>query len=138
MTDLSGLVYQSNNQVGFEIMKNIINNILNDHISYKDFKWSLSGVLGLSRRALRTFGALTELDKALEELTELQHAIYRFKAGKGSEADIVEEIADVLVVCSHLMVLYGCDEVVKQLEFKLNRLEEIVKERKKHYRVNEF
>lgn len=95
----------------------------------------------ICRRALYEWGADGQVAVAVEEITELIRALARFHTpNRFSEENLIEEIADVLIVLEQMMVLYDCrervgvvyneiaetmdtdDEPVAVLRYKLERL----------------
>ena len=88
------------------------------------------------RKAVRDiaahYGLKSQEQMAIEECAELIQAITkhnRIKIGEqgyiASITGIAEEIADVMIMCEQLTVLYGIRGVVEeQLEFKIARQQE--------------
>lgn len=95
----------------------------------------------ICQRALYEWGTDSQVAVAVEEITELIRALARFHTPKRfSEENLIEEIADVLIVLEQMMVLYNCrekagsvyneiaetmdidDEPVAMLRYKLERL----------------
>lgn len=84
-------------------------------------------------RIIAHFGGYAhQKEKAIEELSELQQALARDLQGEGDRANIVEEIADALVMIAQLVLIYGIHrEVERGADEKVNRtLERIEKEQK--------
>ena len=75
--------------------------------------------------AIRKCGIRPQINKAKEELSELHLELDRLQSSpiKTSDAAIITEIADVMVMCRQLAMIYGEDEVKKEIEHKLKRLE---------------
>ncbi|MGL5962660.1 MAG: hypothetical protein ACRCZ0_12030 [Cetobacterium sp.] len=59
----------------------------------------------------------------IEELAELQIALTRFERGRGSKSDIIEEMADCMIVIGMLKSLYDVDdeELREEAERKMKR-----------------
>lgn len=69
-----------------------------------------------------TYGAESQKDMAIEECSELTKAILKERRGKGTEADIIDEIADVLIMCEQLKIMYDCESAVNdRIDFKIKR-----------------
>lgn len=59
-------------------------------------------------RIIAHFGGYAhQKEKAIEELSKLQQAIARDLQGEGDRANIIEEIADALVMIAQLVLIYG-------------------------------
>ena len=73
--------------------------------------------------AKKTYGEHSQVAIAIEEMGELIAALsqHHFR-GRGNKKAVVEEIADVMIVCEQLAHIYGRQDVDKMMDFKLNRL----------------
>ena len=78
--------------------------------------------LYILRDAVSTFGVVPQFEMAIEECAELIVAIRGFDRGKNSRADVIDEIADVTIMCEQLKQMFGPDWVEDRIEFKINRL----------------
>ena len=58
-------------------------------------------------QALARFGAEVEIKKSIEELTELSLALQRALEGRADSENILEEMADVKIMLSHLELIFG-------------------------------
>lgn len=68
------------------------------------------------RRALHEWGPDGQVAVAVEELSELIRALARFHTpGRFSVENLIEEIADVLIVLEQMMVLHACHEEVENV-----------------------
>ena len=74
------------------------------------------------RAAIRHYGEVGQMRKALEELAELSVALHHWLDGKGNPVDVLEEIADVEVMCGQLRIVFGSDKVDSAKRMKLDRL----------------
>jgi NTP pyrophosphatase (non-canonical NTP hydrolase) len=72
--------------------------------------------------ALKHYGVKNQVQKAVEELTELSLELQRYLEGRGDAEHIREEMADVAVMMAQLEIVFG--GVVKWATMKLNRLME--------------
>ena len=98
------------------------------------------------------YGMDKQLDMCIEEMSELTKAICKFKRGvskvaaeknddikvirmselKKEISNIEEEVADCEIMFEQIKIMFNCeDEVNEQIEFKLNRLKERLKNEKK-------
>ncbi len=71
--------------------------------------------------------------KAEEECAELIVALKHFKLGKATAQDVISEIADVEIMSKQMQILFGEDAVRKEIDRKLERLQERIKADKKLY-----
>ena len=89
----------------------------------KDIVMTFEEVRTLNK-AIIIYGKVSQIDKAIEEMSELTKALLKKRYNAGSTDDITEEMADVLIMISQLMLIYDNAEVVeKQMEHKIKRLE---------------
>jgi len=83
------------------------------------------------QRAIETYGEKAQIDKALEEMSELTKALLKLRYAKptGVEADILrdavsEEMADVEIMLEQLHMIYQNDNKVNEYrQKKIERLE---------------
>ena len=73
------------------------------------------------RRALDTYGADAQIGMAIEECGELIVALQHHRRGRA--ANVVTEIADVLIVAGQMRLLFGAEVVDAEVKGKLGRLE---------------
>lgn len=80
-------------------------------------------------RVISVFGEKNQQMQALEELMELQHAIFEHvHRGTDNRDNIVEEIADVEIMLAQLKRIHNIDqkEIEQVQDRKLNRLEHTI------------
>lgn len=73
--------------------------------------------------AIAHYGIDKQEDKAIEELAELSKAILKHRASAATAVEVIDEIADVIIMAKQLSVIYGEDRVDNRINFKLRRLE---------------
>lgn len=81
----------------------------------------------LLRKVLSKWGLNSELDVSIEECSELIQAICKLRRYGETEktvTNLIEEIADVSIICDQLSLIYGKDKVKKQKDIKLERLKQ--------------
>lgn len=78
--------------------------------------------------AVDTFGYESQRWMAVEEMSELADALAKRRRGRASIDDIVTEIADVRIMMAQLSYIYGERQVEEEIESKLARLRERLKE----------
>ena len=78
-------------------------------------------------KAIDFFGPDRQKRKAYEEMAELQVAMEHFADGKATVEEVTTEIADVLIIVSQLAIIFGKEQVEKDIKFKMKRLEGICK-----------
>lgn len=78
------------------------------------------------RFAIRKNGKAMQTIVAIEEMSELQKELTKYIRGQGNRDNLIEEIADVLIMITQIQLMYQiCDEDVRKvMDFKLNRLKE--------------
>jgi len=91
----------------------------------------------ICQRALDTFGAITQIDQTIEEMAELTVALNHNKRARAKDGEVVTEIADVLIMCLQMMLLFGEREVKAEMDRKLERLEDMLIAVGKHQRRND-
>lgn len=78
------------------------------------------------RAAVDTYGHDSQIQQLLEEMAELQVAILHQQRGKAERAQVVGEIADVLIMLEQLqdMLEITDAELGRAIRLKLTRLEQ--------------
>ena len=73
--------------------------------------------MSLFEQAVKTYGAESQVRKAVEELTELSVALLHSLDGRGDTENIREEMADVEIMLEQLHVIFGYGDyrLVKEL-----------------------
>jgi len=82
----------------------------------------------LYRKAIKTWGYASQLLMAVEEMAELTQAISHLLRDRNyAESEVIEELADVEVMCEQLRIIIDKDEKIDKIkEEKLIRLAEIL------------
>lgn len=80
----------------------------------------------IMRSAIRKNGKAMQTVVAIEEMSELQKELSKYIRGKGNRDNLIEEVADVLVMITQIQLMYHIpdDEVERIMHLKLNRLKE--------------
>lgn len=86
----------------------------------------MSEEIEIMRAAIRKNGKAMQTVVAIEEMSELQKELSKFIRGKGNRENLIEEVADVLVMITQIQLMYALqdDEVERIMSLKLNRLKE--------------
>lgn len=71
-------------------------------------------------RAIRTYGENSQVDKAVEKMSELTKALLKYRIGFATLDEIREETGDVQIMLEQIRMLYGSTADME--EYKLNRL----------------
>jgi NTP pyrophosphatase (non-canonical NTP hydrolase) len=81
------------------------------------------------QKAIERYGADLQKQVAIEEMAELTKEICKDFRGKGNREHILEEIADVKIMLSQLLIMYDIKvwELNDVIVSKLTRLEERLK-----------
>lgn len=77
--------------------------------------------------ALTVFDVAPQRRMAIEEASELIEALVREDRGRANKDDVITELADVLIMCEQLSLVYGEKEVLQEKARKLDRLAERLK-----------
>lgn len=89
---------------------------------HKSFLSALEQALAVAPKALESYGTYAQRTIALEEMGELITALAREERGRAGKAEVLEEIADVLITAIQLALIYGADETTAQILYKIKRL----------------
>ena len=73
----------------------------------------------LYEQAVKTYGAESQVRKAVEELTELSVALLHSLDGRGDTENIREEMADVEIMLEQLHVIFGYGDYRQVKECRL-------------------
>jgi NTP pyrophosphatase (non-canonical NTP hydrolase) len=86
----------------------------------------MSEEIEIIKSAIRKNGKAMQTVVAIEEMSELQKELTKFIRGKGNRENLIEEVADVLVMITQIQIMYALpdDEVERIMHLKLNRLKE--------------
>lgn len=77
--------------------------------------------------AIKTFGKEAQTQMLFEEMAELQNAICKLARGRGTVCDVCEEIADVMIMCLQMALIYDPKLVEWWAECKIARLKDRLK-----------
>ena len=80
-------------------------------------------------KAIAHYGIDAQLDQVSEECLELALAIRKYKRQPcdGTKWNMMDEIADVIIMAAQASIIVGVEAVEERMMFKLNRLEERIK-----------
>ena len=78
----------------------------------------------LLNEAIRSEGKQFQINMAIEECGELISAL--MQQGRGRDTNVIEEIADVLIMTYQLRLMFGASEVDRIIIEKMKRLEKRV------------
>ena len=88
--------------------------------------------INVLKEAILTYGISSQVDMAIEEMSELTKALCKerraqLQPGKHAEAqaNVIEEIADVAIMLEQLLIIFDKDnEIQKEVDYKIDRLEQ--------------
>ena len=81
--------------------------------------------------AILEFGVEPQKDMMIEECSELINALEKHRRGRNTYADVITEIADVMIMAEQMAFLFGPEEVMAEKQRKLERLlDRIIKHKK--------
>lgn len=84
-------------------------------------------------KVINTYGQAYQVERAIEEMSELTKALLKERRVEGIIKpdflpDICEEMADVIIMISQLLIIFDCvDGVQTYINLKMNRLESRLK-----------
>ena len=80
--------------------------------------------MSILQDTINTYGTDNQLMVAVEELSELQKEICKAFRGQLNEQNLIEEIADVLIMIEQVKMIYGIrdKDVDVEIGVKLSRL----------------
>jgi len=84
-------------------------------------KMELQDKIGLYKELMERFGYENQMLVAVEEMAELTNALTKERSGRATRADVVTEIADVIICCEQLAMHFGLEDVLKERDQKLDR-----------------
>lgn len=73
-------------------------------------------------KAIKTYGAESQVNMAIEECAELINALEKYRRGRIGGLEVITEIADVQIMCAQLEMIFGSAE--NERDFKIRRLNE--------------
>lgn len=76
----------------------------------------------LYQAILREYGEDSQIKMCIEECSELINALCKRFRGRGKDADVITEIADVTIMCQQMALLFGEDEVKDEILRKQHRM----------------
>lgn len=80
-------------------------------------------VQDILRKNIDLNGASTEVDVAIEEMSELTKELVKHRRGKRNILHIAEEIADVEIMLEQLKMIFKCSDLVsEQTDIKIGRI----------------
>lgn len=81
-------------------------------------------------KAIEIRGVEAQLEMVIEECMELALALQKRKRGDSNQkiANVVDEIADVKIIIRLAEKIFGSNPVNERVDFKMNRLTEILSE----------
>lgn len=89
------------------------------------YKMTSEEVIDLYKKLIHRYGE-KQIVVAIEELSELQKELCKSLRGKTNRENIIEEIADVLIMLDQVILYYRLDqqEIQKAVEYKVKRTKE--------------
>lgn len=79
------------------------------------------------RRCILEYGANSQIDMSIEEMAELTKALLKLRREKGRNSkslidDVIDEIADVRIMCRQMELLFKAEDRVEQrIDYKIKR-----------------
>lgn len=68
------------------------------------------------------YGVSSQIDMCIEECSELINAIQKYKRDRVGVDALIDEIADVKIMCRQMEIMFDCENEVKErIKYKANR-----------------
>ena len=81
----------------------------------------------LYRAALDAYGKDAQMKMAIEECSELINALCKDYRGRVNNDAVATEIADVMIMCAQMALIYGKDNVMNEVYLKNHKAPEDIK-----------
>ena len=78
------------------------------------------------QKAVLMWGRAAQIDMIIEECAELIKVLLDERRNRANSADVIEEVADVIIMTRQARVLYDSEQIDAAIERKLARLRERV------------
>lgn len=75
-------------------------------------------------QAIQKYGVEAQQKQCIEECSELITAILHHQRRKCTAHDVITEIADVIIMCEQMKLIFGAAEVEREIKHKVDRLTE--------------
>lgn len=79
-------------------------------------------------KAVLRYGARHQMRMCVEECAELVNALCKYARYRCGEDEVATEIADVIIMCRQMCLIFGLGKVNKEIRKKLERLEKRMSE----------
>ena len=73
-------------------------------------------------QAIHKYGVEKQENQCIEECAELTTALLHLRRGKCQPADVITEIADVIIMCEQMKLIYGTAIVDEEVKRKVEKL----------------
>ena len=80
------------------------------------------------KAALKQWGVFSQFNVLVEECAELIFALQKFQFRNGSEHNVIEELADVEIMCEQMRLVFSPARINKVKKQKLEQLQERLRE----------
>lgn len=74
------------------------------------------------KKTIKKWGNEAQYDQMIEECAELIAVLKHFKRGKVTESEVIDELADVVLMAHQLMFMFGEESVYRAIDKKLDKL----------------
>lgn len=74
--------------------------------------------------ALSKFGHPSQINKMIEECSELITSLCHHRISRAADDEVCEELADVEIILGQMRIIFGADNVERMKQKKLDRLAE--------------
>ena len=85
------------------------------------------------QKCIETYGKDSQMDMCIEECSELINAIAKYRRGRVGVDALVDEIADVKIMCRQMELMFGVTmPVAERIEYKAERQKQRLKNERKN------
>ena len=84
----------------------------------------------LYKQAIEQWGIHPQIRMVFEECAELMNALAKTYRGRASKQDVITELADVVIMCEQMAVVFGQEEYKAELERKLEKFKKKLEDSK--------
>lgn len=76
----------------------------------------------LFKQAIEQWGVHPQIRMVFEECSELMNALAKTYRNRVTKQDVITELADVVIMCEQMAVVFGQEEYEAELERKLEKM----------------
>ena len=86
--------------------------------------------ISLFKQAIEQWGVHPQIRMVFEECSELMNALAKTYRNRATKQDVITELADVVILCEQMAVVFGQEEYEAELERKLEKFKKKLEDSK--------